>query len=184
MSQRKENLLTRASRNLPSNQEQLIKHLAGQFELVLSVPAQRDPDSPSQFRDGDGHRSSRSPSGGEKFVYFGCNLVERGAASESEKSGGEQNRSANSYTLLATPVDGDEESPPGAVTITREKGVLDNFGTPRTSHKSPKMTDAAGFDGTNNHQIDQVDPSPVMAADSPSRIEDSFEALDLSLIHI
>ncbi|KAL2257065.1 hypothetical protein VTK26DRAFT_716 [Humicola hyalothermophila] len=97
-----DNALALASRDLPSNQEQLSKHQEGQFEWLLSVPAKGPAKGPAQ------HGSSRDdakPGSSEKKLVFGCNLVRRRPQSggTSEANGNQR----NTYTLLATRIEGE-----------------------------------------------------------------------------
>ncbi|KAK0634954.1 hypothetical protein B0T17DRAFT_23449 [Bombardia bombarda] len=104
------NALAVESQHLPSTQEQLLKHQAGQFEWVLSVPAAAGGDSTTACCKslGRSRENTGRHSHGAKRMYFGCNLVHRRTQSGGAVVGRE-GKSANIYTILATRIECVEE---------------------------------------------------------------------------
>ncbi|KAH7153111.1 hypothetical protein EDB81DRAFT_446595 [Dactylonectria macrodidyma] len=91
--------LTTADFECPRRQ-QIEKHMAGQFEWIVSCPA---PASSAKDQHSQGNDELRCARGTK---VFGCNLLSRKRRSVSHKA----NTGcplANSYTLIATPIDGD-----------------------------------------------------------------------------
>ncbi|KAK4179939.1 hypothetical protein QBC36DRAFT_298009 [Triangularia setosa] len=188
------NPLALAKHRLCSNLEQIRKHQEGQFEWLLSIPI---PIRKSHR----GNRSLSNPRGGadqpqvEKKVLFGCNLIHNRTQSGGSLDHGD--KPTNLYTLLATRVEGEEESiMEQSVIVEEADSIIAN-----TSHEE---SSAMLRGGDENLQPDVQDVShgrpksvlsikvdePLMSMDhlsplpSPqparplSRIEDSVEELD------
>jgi hypothetical protein len=166
-----------ASQQLPSTREQLSRHQEGQFEWLLSIPVKTA--AAGRRPRGDSHGDAELRQGGEKTLYFGCNLVNRGPLSDGAPESG---KSTDVYTLLATRVKAEEEfiierAPVfdememaaaaeklrlgGAPMAVRHYEGLDMPKSPRLVVEVNEIADSAG---------DRSRPL--------SRIEDSVEALD------
>lgn len=86
--------------------EQLQKHLAGQFEWLITYPASSSLVADQNSQVDDGSSDTTVVTSGSKRVVFGCNLLSHRPSSASE----EQNAPdplANIYTLVATRLEGD-----------------------------------------------------------------------------
>ncbi|KAK3321198.1 hypothetical protein B0T19DRAFT_444974 [Cercophora scortea] len=105
------NALAVESRDLHSSQQQLSKHHAGQFEWVLSVEASGGPSTKGCRHLASCHEDVECRNQGNEKLYFGCNLLHRRTQS-SGAAGSWDSQSANTYTILATQIDGEEEEEP------------------------------------------------------------------------
>ncbi|KAK0740973.1 hypothetical protein B0T18DRAFT_440424 [Schizothecium vesticola] len=181
-------ILSAAVRELPSNPEQLLKHQAGQFEWVLSIPATVDHDSDSAK--GGRPRSSTpsedhgSPHRGEKRLLFGCNLVHRKPRQDQSGGDGPDTAADSIYTILATRIEGDEDTDSASTTAAADE-LMDTMSTDTTVIK----VDSPHADGRGPGRrsefclLSKSDgiPEQLLApplANPVSRIEDSVEALD------
>ncbi|KAL2021179.1 hypothetical protein VTK56DRAFT_7485 [Thermocarpiscus australiensis] len=164
----KTNSLALASRQLPSNQEQLSKHQEGQFEWLLSIPLNES----AKARKSLGvHHDDAGLRQGEKKLYFGCNLVHRRTQSGGPP-GSRDGRSANIYTLLATRIEGEAFTMDDSVGVQKTEATVAEPQTgaanvPETSTPLDAKPDAA-----TEHLVVSQPSRPL------SRIEDSVEALD------
>jgi hypothetical protein len=181
-----EKTLAQATSCLPPNEEQLAKHYAGQFEWVLSLPV-----NGAATKD-RAHSSvvtvSQNTSEDDK-LYLGCNFVVRHKP-QSLGEDKDENRPADTYTLLATPIQGDEiffsrqssldqkpkeasstseEQKPHQLTATEMDAQESNGGTPR-------MTSEVVMNGKKDDIVEHVISLPPV--NKGSRIEDSVDALD------
>ncbi|KAK0723169.1 hypothetical protein B0T26DRAFT_740197 [Lasiosphaeria miniovina] len=176
----KNNALAIASHHLPSNQEQLSKHQAGQFEWVLSIPignAASDAVQPN-------HGESR-----DRRLLFGCNLVHR--RTQSGGHVGKDAKSANIYTLLATRIEGDDDRP----TIDQAAPIEDTDIMSTTTQiqdpdttvirmAEPHQTEEGELQRESQLTLDTKADDTVehfialSPADASPRIEDSVEAID------
>ncbi|OIW27514.1 hypothetical protein CONLIGDRAFT_435264 [Coniochaeta ligniaria NRRL 30616] len=100
-------LAVRNNDSLPSDSTQLAKHQAGEFEFVLSLPALTTTAGQTATNDTS---STETPEAGQEIatVQFGCNLVRADGTSDLAR----RNVSdlGNTYTLLVTPIEGDEKT--------------------------------------------------------------------------
>lgn len=87
-----------------SDSVQVAKHQAGEFEYVLSLPAVTTTVDPSTTS--DPALGGLKEKEGISTVQFGCNLVR--ADSKSELQRRNRSNSANTYTLIVTPLETDE----------------------------------------------------------------------------
>lgn len=171
------------SRRLPSSQEQLSKHQAGQFEWVLSIPLSNSAKGSRSFS--SSHEDPGHPSETKK-LFFGCNLVHRRTRSGDATS--KDGSPANVYTLLATQLEGDELSSttqPGAVEETEAMSatqVVDPDTTiirtsePDVDEISEQMMSETTVSVKNDDIVEHIMFLPP--ARPTSRIETSVEALD------
>ncbi|KAK3943495.1 hypothetical protein QBC46DRAFT_34136 [Diplogelasinospora grovesii] len=174
----KQHPLVIAGRNLLSNHGQLSKQQAGQFEWVLAIPSD---DSAIERKTCDGDIPVA------RKLFFGCNLVHRQAH---KGAGSDQDgKPADIYTLLATPIKGDEASSivEGPTTEEAEnmsmitQGTGDDTIIARMSEIHIEETDVrrtseVTLSGKNDDIPEQIIALP--SAQPTSRIEDSVEALD------
>lgn len=130
-------------------------------------------------------RDSRD-STGRKKLYFGCNLVQR----NSQSGGGrhKEDQSADSYTLIATRIEGDEDSGLTEIAVpwTAENVTDSEVNGSRTGSQQMANTDdncekarrtsEIALGGKNDDIVEQIIALPP--ANLASRIEDSVEALD------
>ncbi|KAI8949515.1 hypothetical protein F4801DRAFT_399587 [Xylaria longipes] len=173
--------LSIAARDIPSIEEQLAKHRDGLFEWILAI---RPPsDSKSQRANSSSARNSTEA----RKVYFGCNLLPE--PSPGKNGPLKTARPTNSYSLLVT-------------SLEETKDVLEVFRDPvhepgmalpeeNSAHSTPVQTsDYASLRGvgerTPNSTVctrgDDTSPSSMICSslgDYVTRIEDSFEALDI-----
>ncbi|KAK0651276.1 hypothetical protein B0T16DRAFT_453760 [Cercophora newfieldiana] len=182
-----DNVLEAAVSELPSNTEQLLKHHAGQFEWLLTIPApgNDDADSARSGRPlGDVSREdAESPRAGERRVLFGCNLVRR--KTPLGEAGSDQKKSANIYTILATRVEGDDDcSSTKAATVdemsiassTEANTTIIRMDSPHAEASAVRRTSGSALSSRKDDIVDQIIALPP--ANPTSRIEDSVEALD------
>lgn len=183
-------ILSAAIRELPSNPEQLLKHHAGQFEWVLSIPAAADHDSDSAKGGRSGSSTPSEDHGsphrgrGEKRLLFGCNLVHR-KPRQGESGGDGPDTAADSiYTILATRIEGDEETDSASTTAAPDE-LMDPMSTdttvikvdsPRADGRSPGRRSEFCLLSESDDIHEQLLAAPL--ANPVSRIEDSVEALD------
>jgi len=183
-----ESPLEAAVRELPSNNEQLLKHHAGQFEWVLTLPATVDDgfDSVKSDRplDDTSRKDTRSHHAGEKRVLFGCNLVRR-KTPPAEAVGNNHNKPADVFTILATRIEGDEDcSSTKAATIdemsivstSQADSTIIRMDSPHAEVAVARRTSGAALGSKKDDIVDQIIALPP--ANPTSRIEDSVEALD------
>ncbi|KAK3314980.1 hypothetical protein B0H66DRAFT_605903 [Apodospora peruviana] len=142
------------SRQLPSNQEQLSKHQAGQFEWVLSIPVSNSAIGSRSFS--SSHEDPEKTVGPKK-LYFGCNFVHPTQIDGDEQSG--INKSTTVEETTAT-----EETEGMSVTqvVDLDTTII-------------RMSEAA-MSVKNDDIVEVVSLPPVNP--TPPRIEDSVEALD------
>ncbi|KAK3372837.1 hypothetical protein B0T24DRAFT_702102 [Lasiosphaeria ovina] len=188
----KNNALAIASHHLPSNQEQLSKHQAGQFEWVLSIPIGNAASDAVESRSLPSAPHGDRPDHGEardRRLLFGCNLVHR--RTQSGGHVGKDAKSANIYTLLATRIEGDEDRPTtdqaAPIEDTDIMSTTTQIQDPDTTvirmaephqaeegelQRESQLTLDTKADDTVEHFI------ALSPADASPRIEDSVEAID------
>ncbi|KAH6850988.1 hypothetical protein B0I37DRAFT_414344 [Chaetomium sp. MPI-CAGE-AT-0009] len=154
------NPLALASQQLPSTKEQLSRHQEGRRPR------------------GDSHDDAELRQG-EKTLYFGCNLVNRGPQSGAAAEGG---KSTNVYTLLATRIKAEEEFiiAPATVFDTMEIAAADQLrlGDASMAGRHYERLDVPKSPGL-VVEVNEVAPDLDGDRSRPlSRIEDSVEALD------
>ncbi|KAJ4306864.1 hypothetical protein N0V88_000235 [Collariella sp. IMI 366227] len=164
------NPLALASHQIPSAQHQLSKHHEGQFEWLLSVPVKATASRPRA----DSHDDAELARAGEKTLYFGCNLVRR--RTQSGSALGDDDKTADVYTLLATRVEGESDF---AMHVDAEIERM------RCEVGELQVREAVMVDRQGGLDVPR---SPGMVVDMDaiseersrpvSRIEDSVEALD------
>ncbi|KAM7208664.1 hypothetical protein V8F20_001087 [Naviculisporaceae sp. PSN 640] len=179
----KYNPIAFASRNLPSSQEQLSKHQAGQFEWVLSIPVSHSAKGSRSFS--SSHEDPEHPDETRK-LFFGCNLIHR--RTQSGGLAGKHGITANIYTLLATQLEGDEvpsATQPGAVEVVEPMSATHAIDSDTTIIRaSEEEINESGelmtlHDATSPKNDDMADHDMIPSThDPPPRIEDSVEALD------
>ncbi|KAK4228455.1 hypothetical protein QBC38DRAFT_152998 [Podospora fimiseda] len=194
------NDLALASHHLPDNRVQLAKHQEGQFDWLLSLPirivksAAKGRRSLGKSRD-DQDQSTQ----GEKQFLFGCNLVHHRAP-----PGNGNDKPVNTYTLLATRIQQEEEPPMPEESENTEDGqsVVANADTSQLSlnalddiseevitstegkdmQKQPETMTAMNIEdnfSVEHHNERHLSVSPQPPHTRPlSRIEDSVEELD------
>ncbi|KAI0441261.1 hypothetical protein F4803DRAFT_428718 [Xylaria telfairii] len=173
--------LSIAARDIPPLEEQLAKHRDGYFEWILAVWLPSD--AKSQRVNSPGVTDSIEV----RKVYFGCNLLPEPSLRKNKAL--KTNRPANSYSLLVT-------------SLEETESVLDVFRDPvhepgmalqeeSLGHGTPVRTPGhASLSGVNDRTPNSTvctrgddSSSPSMIASSlgeyGTRIEDSFEALDI-----
>lgn len=173
---------------LATNEEQLAKHTAGQFDWILEVPTSTGLAKGHSARlSRDLHMAQRARDGTK--LYFGCNLLRRQRPSA---DGSRHVHSANTYTLIATRLDlaglcgRDSTRADAADTMAATTEVLDvdtsastivrmTSVPPDTSPQAQRISVTA-LAGKHDDIVEQIIALPL--AKSASRIEDSVEALD------
>lgn len=94
----------------PDIQEQVAKHLAGQYEWLLTYP---HPDGQA----GHGGPPPRDHGNPRRSIVYGCNMLRR--KQDPPSGSGEQHGLTNTYSLLATPLK------PGSFTLSDAGGPYD-----------------------------------------------------------
>ncbi|KPM43339.1 hypothetical protein AK830_g3213 [Neonectria ditissima] len=170
-----------------SNRQQIEKHLAGQFEWLLSCPAPASSAKDQRFFTSDDDRRKRGT------VVFGCNLLSRKRRSPSRKTT-TACPLANTYTLIATPLEGDAYSLPD-LHLSQALANKVNMALAQTSpYDCHQDTPLKVPEVEVNEVVEQaVSPSLTLISDRSSsyaggssragsfsvpRIEDSLEELD------
>jgi uncharacterized protein YaiL (DUF2058 family) len=165
----------------PSFSDGITKHHAGQFEWLLSLPATA---SSAQKASSSGGRNLAPPEG--KKLYFGCNLLSRKRSSAGGV--GRSGRLTDTYTLIATPLQVDDEIIPNEPKVL----VEDIMATPQaiaahvSTPKAPDVVEAFDCRDSPLSSVMSSDQSKITVAIAPartasssiSRIEDSVEELD------
>lgn len=178
----KDHPLAQAARNLSSAEQQLVKHQDGQFEWILRI---KYPAGPTAVSDSSITTSTTNQTE-LRTAFFGCNLLPLSGQPPREEE--MKDIGADTYVLLVTPIDDDEEPikmelrPPGRENVTSTEN--------HTMCSTPRKASS----GYSEDEIPHLSPSsirtysdrssPVRAASrspsrSSSRIEDSVEALDM-----
>ncbi|KAK0747608.1 hypothetical protein B0T21DRAFT_418461 [Apiosordaria backusii] len=186
------NPLALAKHRLPNNLEQIRKHQEGQFEWLLSIPIPIRKSHRGNRSLSDSHDGADQPQG-EKKVLFGCNLIHN--RTQSDGSLGNGDKPTNLYTLLATRVEGAEESIMEQSAIVEEsESIIANVSQEEdstilragesqteaadTTHERPKSVLSIKVDEP-LMTMDRLSPLPSPQPARPlSRIEDSVEELD------
>ena len=181
-----DNVLASATQVLPSNAEQLAKHQAGEFEWILSIPtASRDSVTERRSLETAAGENSGSSHEGPKKLLFGCNLVHRKASSEGSVGKHRHGHTANVYTLLATRIEGDEESNSTdkaaapeleSMSMTQADTTVIRMTEPHNEEAAVRRSSAASFSAKDDDIVDHFLALPP--TNRMSRIEDSVEALD------
>ncbi|KAI1869468.1 hypothetical protein JX265_006558 [Neoarthrinium moseri] len=173
--------LALAARNLPSAQDQLLKHREGDFEWVLTFKIPKQPRKHSEST-----TAGRATSGKTTKVFFGCNLIPSTAPSEG-RTGDKGDLSQPTYTLLITPL----ENSPELETATESASGGDDMALARS--EVGHVTPVKAFHSQPQVRIEEVSPASGQVPEGDSfveiitsrtpqrpaaRIEDSFEAID------
>ncbi|KAH7320896.1 hypothetical protein B0I35DRAFT_477438 [Stachybotrys elegans] len=160
--------------------QQILRHLAGQFDWVVSYPATAS---------WAGDQGAQCDENGRPIgnLLFGCNLLSRNKRSTSHSGDGEH-KAADTYTLVATPLNGDAYQ---LHPIDEAKALGDEMMSTTLSQTSLHL----GLSQSSGHASERSEPalSPCLtiASDRSShdglspvgsfsmqRIEDSLEELD------
>jgi len=169
----------------PFAKEQLAKHQAGQFEWVLTLPVTSCGLAKNLAHRRDSESDTNVASENRK-LYFACNVLHRRTRSIGDM--GYTEAAANTYTLIATPIKGDEGmietpiiEPEHTMTQTQVNGATPTSSKPAALHietmaEPRRVSPKTLVDGPGSG------PSMVLGPRSPNnpdaRIEDSFEMLD------
>ncbi|KAJ2980754.1 hypothetical protein NUW58_g6865 [Xylaria curta] len=173
--------LSIAARNIPPLKEQLGKHRDGLFEWVLAVKL------PSDTRSRRDNSAGTNNSKDTRKAYFGCNLLP-----ESSPQGNGSVKTArpmSSYSLIATPLKETKDvlevfrdpvqvldmACPEAISGQNTPARASNDDSRRRADESTPISTRCigGDDSPADSIISRSQESPV------TRIEDSFEALDI-----
>ncbi|KAB5585910.1 hypothetical protein GE09DRAFT_43987 [Coniochaeta sp. 2T2.1] len=100
-------LALRNSDSIPSDSTQLAKHRAGEFEYVLSLPAVDDTVVHATTNDTSSAKAQKAKQE-TTTVQFGCNIVRADGSSELPRR--DRSSSGNTYSLIVTPIEGDEKT--------------------------------------------------------------------------
>ncbi|KAF7552981.1 hypothetical protein G7046_g7236 [Stylonectria norvegica] len=164
--------------------QQIVKHLAGQFEWLISCPPSASSVKNKESRDENGRGRARGT------TFFGCNLLSRRRRSASQKI----NTGcplADTYTLIATPLDGnayyssylDTAGPQaGGVEMAVQPPPYEQHQT--TPLKVPGVVEvieqavSPALTFVSERDSSVADVSPRGGSSSVPRIEDSLEELD------
>ncbi|KAI0860479.1 hypothetical protein F4860DRAFT_479427 [Xylaria cubensis] len=171
--------LSIAALNIPPLEKQIAKHRDGCFEWILAVTP------PSNFKSQRDESSDVGDSTEARKVYFGCNLLPE--LSPSKNGALDTARSASSYSLLVTSLEITED----VLEVFRGPAYEPIMALSEEDHSTPVKT--SGYDslrGVNEKTPTSTvctrgdDTSPPSMIDSLigdhiTRIEDSFEALDI-----
>lgn len=165
---------------------QVRKHLAGQFEWLVSYPAPSSTANPGNIRP---HNSDCATAGPDEKTLFGCTLLSRRRGSASNPSTG-GHPEANRYEFLATPLQGHAQD---LAELTGESAGQEEVSNMAVSHTTTFLQAPSEFPGkvelddraispSITHSSTKSDtmtdqPSPA-GSFSHSRIEDSLEELD------
>ncbi|GAP90986.1 putative carboxylesterase family protein [Rosellinia necatrix] len=185
--------LSIAACNIPPLEEQLAKHRNGQFEWILAVRVPNDRQSKHDFSSGvDISKETRK-------VYFGCNLLPKPSLDENQVL--TATPQANNYLLLITSVEETKE----VLQVFREVAndshvtLLEANSGHRTPTKMSGYSSLSDVDEETPHStactrgddsaVESIVESTTESAsesissrslgDPVTRIEDSFEALDI-----
>ncbi len=166
----------------PFAKEQLAKNRAGQFDWVLTLPI-ASVGSPQRNKGRSNSDASADAIDGSQVrkLFFGCNFLHRRTRSGSDVATGDS--SADSYTLIATPIEADEDllacSSADDEGDTMAPTANDNALAAPSSAQEPeqsRLSPKALFNGNEGSVPGQHTPrSPAIPV---MRIEDSFEELD------
>lgn len=165
--------LALASQQLPSTQEQLSKHQEGQFEWLLSIPVSLS--AKERKAGGNSRDDAELPPGDTKF-YFGCNLLRRRTQSGASLS--KDDRPANTYTLLATRIQGEQSLDMDGLAASADQLHLNGASAaePQAERQEVSKSPEAASDTKDGGPMEQLSvPQPPRPL---SRIEDSVEELD------
>lgn len=173
--------LSIAARDIPPLEEQLAKHRDGCFEWILAIRL------PSDAKSQRVNRSGTTDSTEVCKVYFGCNLLPEPSL---RKNGAiKTDRPANSYSLLVTSLEETGDVLDVFHDPVHELGMAlpeESLG-PGTPVQTPGHASLPGVnDRTPNSTVctrgdDSSSPSMIDSSlgEYGTRIEDSFEALDI-----
>lgn len=171
--------LALAARNLPSAQDQLKKHLEGDFEWVLTI---RVPKQASSGTKNVPHAKNEETCDTVK-LYFGCNIYPGVKALHEIREPPQQ----ESYTLLVTPLEDNAELDTATdlkndeTSMALSANIAEHAMLLRPLDKQPdvRVTELSPPRSTFSEDDSFVDPIPSRSpAKSIARIEDSVEALD------
>ncbi|KAK7920388.1 hypothetical protein PG985_008410 [Apiospora marii] len=172
--------LALSARKLSSVEEQLAKHRNGNFEWVLTVKVPENPVSPDDSNKSD---SSKHPS--VRSLFFGCNLLPPAGQSDKVDSG--KDSPQYTFTLLVTPLEGDQEP----IVVTPQKESQSSTAMAVGARPAVQGTPVKAAQHVPEVRIEEISPpsnskrgrtsvaSVRVPSDSPPRIEDSVAALDL-----
>ncbi|KAI1428029.1 hypothetical protein F5Y12DRAFT_103320 [Xylaria sp. FL1777] len=171
--------LSIAARSIPPLEEQLAKHRDGQFEWILAIRISSDPKSQS---DSD---SELDDSKEARKAYFGCNLLP-----EPYPRGNESLQTASPtdrYLLIVTPVEETHDvlevfrNPIGNSMALPEANSAHTTPIKTLEHGSPREADGITPNSTLCTRGDDslAESISISLGDPVTRIEDSFEALDI-----
>ncbi|KAI0518203.1 hypothetical protein F5B22DRAFT_635306 [Xylaria bambusicola] len=168
--------LSIAARSIPRLEQQLAKHRDGLFEWVLAV------NLPSDYESQRDKRSVVNDSQVHK-AYFGCNLLPESTLGENKTL------STNRYLLLVTPVvetndvldifrspidDSNMALPEVRPAHSTPIKASEHGSVPETDKITPNSTSCTRGDNSRAESIVSLSPGEPV-----TRIEDSFEALDI-----
>ncbi|CAM1510449.1 Fc.00g007840.m01.CDS01 [Cosmosporella sp. VM-42] len=168
-----------------SPSDEFAKHLAGQFEWLITYPR---PASSANIQDSS-DEGNTAPTRGP--LVFGCNLLARNQQSTSQEAAGEHT-SANTYTLIATPLEGNAYSLPDWDTDAARRDQV-NMALdlppayelhPSTPLKTPEVVEvfeqavSPALTLVSERSSNLAGGSSRAASFSVPRIEDSLEELD------
>ncbi|EGS23540.1 uncharacterized protein CTHT_0002340 [Thermochaetoides thermophila DSM 1495] len=178
------NTLARASQHLPSNQEQLAKHQAGQFEWLLSIPVDNEKLANVRGLVDDSHDDDDADPrrlGEQKRIIFGCNLLRRGSESSgAQPAQCQTDGGANVYTLIATRLDGEEDDTTTMPELTPvEEPVVEALQSEVNGDVEVNVKEAKSheqiFDSHPSTPVSKIEA----AIDAVDRLEEQIEQLTL-----
>ncbi|KAJ3480272.1 hypothetical protein NLG97_g8109 [Lecanicillium saksenae] len=164
----------------PTLQDQVQKHLAGQFEWLISCPAQP---SDAVSHGLPSHNGSRESNGA---MLFGCNLLH--CASKSALTPSSATQPTNRVTLLATPISGtqsnlaamsweQQNAPPPydgpALKVPEVVDMVENALSPALSGISDRSESFAGSSRTGSFSVPRIEDS----LEELDRLEEQLEAV-------
>ncbi|KAJ6782877.1 hypothetical protein PWT90_09125 [Aphanocladium album] len=165
----------------PTLQDQVQKHLAGQFEWLISCPAQA---SDVATHPPPLHNGGREHNG---EVLFGCNLLHCASKSALTQSSTKQ-QPTNRVTLLATPISGiqttsatmsweQQNAPPPyeapALKVPEVVDMVENALSPALSGISDRSESFAGSSRTGSFSVPRIEDS----LEELDRLEEQLEAV-------
>ncbi|KAK8093823.1 hypothetical protein PG997_000508 [Apiospora hydei] len=171
--------LALSARKLISVEEQVAKHRQGNFEWVLTVKVPVNPGSQDESDKTDSSKHSSV-----QTLLFGCNLLPSTGQSEKVESGKEIHQ--HTFTLLVTPLEGDQEP----TVATPQKESHSPIAMAVGARPAVQGTPAKAVQHVPEVRIEEVSPpsdskrgrasvtSVRVTSNSPPRIEDSVAALD------
>ncbi|KAK8134720.1 hypothetical protein PG984_006732 [Apiospora sp. TS-2023a] len=172
--------LALSARKLTSVEAQLAKHRNGHFEWVLTVKV---PENPVPSDDSNKSDSSKPPS--VRSLFFGCNILPSTGQSEKVDSG--KDFPDQTFTLLVTPLEGNQEP----IVATPQEDSKSSIAMAVGARPAVQGTPVKAAQHVPEVRIEEVSPpsdskrgrvsvaSVRVPSNSPPRIEDSVAALDL-----